>query len=319
MADFGDAELRRLDLTLLLVFEEAMASGKLSAAARRLGLTQSAISHALKRLRDIFDDELFVRTPRGVQPTPRAVALRAPLSEALRLIADAVRPEAFDPASTDRVFRIAAPDLETSLFAPVLAQPDIGPRFVFRPLIRQAAIQALLAAEVDRALGFSGERSEGCDSTLLFEEDYVVVARAEHPAMAIPLDLDAYTSAGHVLIAPGGTLGGIVDPALAAAGHARRVVVAVPYFLAALATVAASNLIATVPRRLALAHAASFGLVTAEPPLAIRRFTVRMTWGRRSASDPGLAWLRGRMVAAAARMAHADVSGSAIYHQTSGP
>src|SRR5689334_12758949 len=105
MADFSDAELRRLDLTLLLVFEEAMASGKLSAVARRLGLTQSAISHALKRLRDIFGDELFIRTPRGVQPTPRAVALRAPLSEALRLIADAVRSEAFDPAATDHIFR----------------------------------------------------------------------------------------------------------------------------------------------------------------------------------------------------------------------
>lgn len=303
MADFSDAELRRLDLTLLLVFEEAMASGKLSAVARRLGLTQSAISHALKRLRNVFGDELFIRTPRGVQPTPRAVALRAPLAEALRLIAGAVRPEAFDPAATERIFRIAAPDLETSLFAPVLARPDGGARFVFRPLVRQEARQALLAAEVDLALGYSGERVGGCESTMLFEEDYLVVARAGHPVMAAPLDLGAYTSPGHVLTAPGGTLGGIVDQVLAAKGHARRVVVAVPYFLAAMATVAASDLIATIPRRLALAHAPSFGLVTAEPPLAIRRFAVQMSWSRRSASDPGLAWLRGQMVEAVAGMA----------------
>ena len=90
MTNFNDAQLRRLDITLLLAFDEVMASGKLSAAARRLGLTQSAISHAVKRLREIFDDELFVRTPRGVQPTTRALALRAPVSEALRLLGGAV-------------------------------------------------------------------------------------------------------------------------------------------------------------------------------------------------------------------------------------
>ena len=299
MPDFSGTELRRLDLTLLLVFEEAMASGKLSAAARRLGLTQSAISHALKRLREIFDDELFVRTPRGVQPTPRAIALRVPLSEALRLIAGAVSPAGFDPAMTDRVFRIAAPDLETALFAPVLAQGDTGPRLIFRPLIRREAIDALHASEIDLALGYSGERAPGCDSAILFEEDYLVVARCGNPALAVPLDLDAYTSVGHVLAAPGGTPGGIVDHVLTAHGRARRVVVTVPYFLAALATAAATDLIATIPRQLALRHAAAFKLATAKPPVAIRRFAVRMTWHRRSASDPGLAWLRAQVIAAA--------------------
>jgi DNA-binding transcriptional LysR family regulator len=136
----------------------------------------------------------------------------------------------------------------------------------------------------------------------LFQEDYSVIARAGHPILSAPLDLDAYTNAGHVLTGPGGTLSGIVDQILETEGRARRVVVSVPYFLAALATVAASNLIATVPRSLAVAHARSFGLMTAEPPLAIRRFAVQMTWSRRSASDRGLAWLRGQMVEAA-RMA----------------
>lgn len=109
---FDDAKLRRLDVTLLLVFEEAMASGKLSAAAKRLGLTQSAISHAVGRLRDAFGDELFIRTSRGVRPTPRALALREPVSEALRLINGALRPAPFDPDRGERVFRIAASDYE---------------------------------------------------------------------------------------------------------------------------------------------------------------------------------------------------------------
>ncbi len=140
MMNLKDAQLRRLDMTLLLVFDEAIATGKLSAAASRLGLTQSAISHAIKRLREIFDDELFVRTPRGVQPTTRALALRAPLSEALRLLGCAVGHASFDPARDERVFRIAASDYETSLFAPSAA----GYRRRFRgaalhlPLTRQA-------------------------------------------------------------------------------------------------------------------------------------------------------------------------------------
>ncbi|MBV9750396.1 MAG: LysR family transcriptional regulator [Acetobacteraceae bacterium] len=304
MAEFDDTELRRLDLTLLLVFEEAMASRKLSAAAQRLGLTQSAISHALKRLRHIFGDELFIRTPRGVQPTPRALALRAPLAEALRLLAGAVRPARFDPQATDRVFRIAAPDYETALFAPLLAATGTaGPRFVFQPLIRREAVEALAATEIDLALGYTWDRGSGCDAETLFEDDYLVVARIGHPALEQPLDLSRYASFRHVLAAPGGSLAGVVDRVLAAEGRARRVAVAVPYFLAALATVARTELIATVPRRIALCHAASFGLGTATPPVPIRRFAVRMTWNRRLGTDPAISWLRERVADAAGRLA----------------
>ncbi len=303
MGNFDDTELRRLDLTLLLVFEEAMTSRKLSAAAKRLGLTQSAISHALRRLREIFGDELFIRTPRGVQPTPRALALRAPLAEALRLIAGAIRPARFDPLATDRVFRIAAPDYETALFAPLLASTGAaGSRFVFQPLIRRQAIDALAAAEIDLALGYTWDRSGGCDAETLFADDYLVVARLGHEALEQPLDLDRYTAFGHVLAAPGGSLSGIVDKLLAAEGRTRRVAVAVPYFLAALATVARTELIATIPRRIALCHAPSFGLGTAPPPVPIRRFAVRMTWNRRLGTDPAISWLREEVAGVAGRL-----------------
>jgi DNA-binding transcriptional LysR family regulator len=309
MGAFDDTELRRLDLTLLLVFEEVMASRKLSAAARRLGLTQSAISHALKRLRGIFGDELFIRTPHGVQPTPRALGLRAPLAEAVRLIGGSIRPAAFDPARDERVFRIAAPDYETSLFAPLLAGHGGGPRFLFQPLVRRQAIEALAAGEIDVALGYTRERDDGSESATLFEEDYLVVARVGHPVLSQPLDLDRYIACGHVLAAPGGTMSGIVDQILAGQGRSRRVVVAVPYFLAALATVAGSELIATVPRRIALCHAAGFGLVAMEPPMPIRRFPVGMAWNRRAGGDPAIVWLRG--VLARAAVALGPVAGAA--------
>ncbi len=301
MSNFDDTQLRRLDVTLLLVFEEAMASGKLSAAARRLGLTQSAISHAVRRLRDVFDDQLFIRTPHGVQPTPRALALRAPIGEALRLIGGAVRPASFDPARDERVFRVAASDYETALFAPLLLDTAApAPRFIFRTLIRREAIDALQAGDIDLLLGFTWDRARACDSVTLFHEDYVVVARRGHPALGAALDLARYAAFGHILVSPGASLSGIVDKALAGTGETRRVVMAVPYFLAALATVAQTDLIATLPRRLAERHAKSFGLGTVPSPIPIRTFPVQMAWSRRMSVDPSLLWLRGTLGRAAA-------------------
>jgi DNA-binding transcriptional LysR family regulator len=296
MMKLGDTQLRRLDITLLLVFDEAMATGKLSAAAKRLGLTPSAISHAVGRLRDAFGDELFIRTSRGVQPTPRALALRAPVSEALRLIDGALRPARFDPADNERVFRIAASDYETSLIVPRLVGKGLGrSRFVFRTLIRKDAIDALHAGDIDLLIGYTWEKDRACKSVTLYDENYCVVARKKHPVMAKALDLNTYAGCGHVLVSPGGTLTGIVDKALEHAGTARRVVVAVPYFLAALATVAQTDLIATVPRRLAHGHAKQFGLTMATPPIAVRSFPVQMIWSRRLAADPAVTWLRNRV------------------------
>ncbi|MBV8869861.1 MAG: LysR family transcriptional regulator, partial [Acetobacteraceae bacterium] len=293
MVNFDDAQLRRLDVNLLLVFEEAMASGKLSAAAKRLGLTQSAISHAIGRLREVFGDELFIRTPRGVRPTPRALALREPLAEALRLIGGAIRPASFDPTRDERVFRVAASDYETAWFAPLLVGDGAGAsRFIFRTLIRRDALDALQAGDIDLLLGYAWDKGRACEAVTLYDEDYRVVARQGHPALARPLDIGRYASHGHVLVSPGATLTGVVDEALAKAGVSRRVVAAVPYFLAALATVARTDLLATVPSRVARCHAAGFGLATAVPPVPVRSFPVRMVWSRRLGADPALAWLR---------------------------
>ena len=295
MLDFNEIHIRKLDGTLLLVFEAAMDSGKLTMAANRLGLTQSAVSHALKRLREIFGDELFIRTTHGVRPTERALALRAPLKEALRLISGAIKAQSFDPARDPRVFRIAAPDYETSIFAPLLteaARGTAGPQFVFRPLVRRHAIEGLKSGDVELLIGYTWDKDNDCESEKLYDEDYLVVARRGHPILNISLTLARYTSVGHVLVSPDGSLTGVVDGVLAKEGKSRRVVVAVPYFLSALATVARSDLIATLPRRLAHCHAAQYGLETMAPPVDIRRFPVSMLWSRRSNADPALTWLR---------------------------
>jgi DNA-binding transcriptional LysR family regulator len=305
MTDIDINHLRRLDLTLLLVFEETIAAGKLSAAARKLNLTQSAISHSLKRLRDIFDDQLFVRMPHGVTPTPRAQALRPSIIEALRLLSGAIRPTSFDPDKDERIFRIAAPDYEVALFAPLLAPTDIKcqrPRYIFRNLIRRQAIDALQAGEIDLALGYPSDGYPGCDGLTLYQEAYTVVARLNHPALAGKLTIKRYTAYGHVLVSPSGTLSGVVDAALAKQGVKRQVVVAVPYFLSALATVARSDLLATVPSRLAAVHASSFGLMQAPPPIEVRSFPVQAIWSRRLAADPANQWLREHVQAAVAQL-----------------
>ncbi|WP_448955395.1 LysR family transcriptional regulator [Labrys neptuniae] len=299
MSESDLAHIRRLDLTLLLLFEAISASGKLTLAGRQLGLTQSAVSHALKRLREIFDDELFVRIPHGVQPTPRAIELRKPLAEALHLISTAVAPADFDPTRDHRVFRIAATDYEASLIASSLANTLTQPirsQVIIRPLVRRQAIDALNAGAIDLMIGYSWENDPGCESLTLYDEDYLVVARPGHPIFEGELDVERYAGCDHVLVSPGGSLHGIVDHVLAGLGRSRRVALAVPYFLTAMTALARSDMIATLPRRLVRCHLSTFGLGSAEPPVEIRRFPVRMLWSKRLGTDPAIVWLKDRLI-----------------------
>ena len=140
----------------------------------------------------------------------------------------------------------------------------------------------------------SGSATRGrCRSVPLFQEGYTVIARTGHPRIrqSRPLDLDAYCAESHVVSAPGGRTGGIVDDALARAGRSRRVAVLAPSFLPTLDIVAQSDLIATVPSHLAQGQAAHFRLVLCDPPLALRKFPVCATWHRRASGDPAVAWI----------------------------
>ncbi len=212
------------------------------------------------------------------------------------MIGAAVRPERFDPKRDGRVFRIAASDYETSLFSPLLLSSGlVVSRIIFRSLVRHGAIEALHVGDIDLLLGYTWDRGKSCDTVTLFHEDYVVVARQGRPVFAEPLDVDRYTRFGHVLVSPGASLTGIVDKALAGLGASRQVVMAVPYFFAALATVARTDLIETPPRRVAHCHAATFGLTMALPPVPVRSFPVQMVWSRRLGADPALSWLRERV------------------------
>jgi DNA-binding transcriptional LysR family regulator len=300
MSDLSTQELRRLDLTLLLVFLGLVRHRKAVDVAAELGLTQSAISQALRRLRDIFGDELFLRRPHGMEPTATALALEAPIARAVEALRGALgAAQAFDPAAADGVVRLAALDAEQAVLVPALAArlraAAPGLCLSVLPLGRGDAVEALTEGRVDLALGFVWDRPEVIREEVLYHDSFCVAGRPAALPDAPRLTLEAYVAADHVLVSPGGDLRGIVDTRLEAMGLGRRIVLGLPAFLPALAAVAASGALVTLPARIARGFAPGFGLVLAEPPLALRRFPVSVLWHRRNDADPRTAWLRAQL------------------------
>lgn len=300
MSDFRNNELRRLDLTVLLVFLGLLRHRKAAQVAADLGLTQSGISQALKRLRDIFGDELFLRRPQGMEPTAIALSLEAPITAAVESLREALggaRP--FIPAAAHGVIRLAALDAEQVGGVPALVRllsneaPGLSLSVV--PISRHTALEALTAGEVDLALGFFPKVGEPIIASSLYEQGFAVVGRPEVIG-PLPLTLERYAELPHVLVSPGGDLLGIADKALATYGLSRRVVAAVPQFFPALATVAETDCIATLPNRLARRYAPTLGLIATIPPLQLPSFTISALHHRRNKHDQKLLWLLERIV-----------------------
>jgi DNA-binding transcriptional LysR family regulator len=304
MSDFSNSELRRLDLTLLLIFLGLLRHRKAAAVATELGLTQSAVSQALKRLRDIFGDELFLRRPHGMEPTATALALETPVAQAVDALRGALgAARRFDPAGARGTLRIAALDAEQAVLIPALAKRlrDAAPGLSLSvlPLARGAAMTALAEGRADLSLGYFWNLPDWVSHQHLYDEGFLVVGRPDVLPDAPGVTIEEYCAADHVLISPAGDMRGIVDRQLEEMGLARRIVLGLPDFLPGLAAVATSRAIVTLPARLARAFAPGFGLVTAEPPLRIRRFPVSVFWHRRNEGDPRTLWLRGLVNACA--------------------
>ncbi len=294
MTDIDFTALRRLDMTMLLVFREIMRTRKLTLVAKRLGLTQSAISHTLSRLRYGFGDQLFLRKPHGLEPTARALELEPAISTILELAQSQLLSEGqFDPGSATRHLRIAAPDHHSAILgAPLsklLEQKAPGLRFSFNAAVRLEAIAMLEANTTDMVIGYFNETPVNCQALKLYQEEYAVISSSKHGSC--DGSLASYLAARHLLVSFSGNLHGIVDDTLAAQGQTRQVVAAFPQFFPALATVSESNLIATVPKRLAEAYATRFELRLFEPPIDIRSFPISVVWHRRNAKDGAIKWL----------------------------
>jgi DNA-binding transcriptional LysR family regulator len=216
-------ELTRLDLTVLLVFMGLLRHRKATEVATELALTQSGVSHALKRLREVFGDELFLRRPHGMEPTAVARGLEAPVAEAIESLRRAIAgPRKFDPRSAEGVIRIAALDAELVTFIPeligVLSASAPGLRLAARAIGRQAALDAIAAGEIDIALGYFWSLSHAFIEEKLFEEDFLVVGRQSTHRMPRKIALEAYLKSPHVLVSPGSDLRGVVDDLLDSEG-----------------------------------------------------------------------------------------------------
>lgn len=289
-------------MTLLLVFLGLVRHRKAAAVADELGLTQSAISQAVKRLRDIFGDPLFLRRPHGMEPTAVALALEEPVRRAVEALRSALgTARDFDPARAEGVLRIAALDAEQAVLIPPLAAllraEATGLRLSVLPLGRGAAVEALAEGRVDLALGFLWDVPEVIAQRVLYEEGFLVAGVPGLLPDAPSVTLDAYCAADHVLVSPGGDLRGVVDDRLAAMGRARRIVLGLPAFLPGLVAAAETRALITLPARVAERVAGGFGLVTAMPPVEVRRFPVSAFWHRRDDGDPRRVWLVERLAA----------------------
>lgn len=292
-------DLSRVDLNLLVLFEVVLEELHVGRAARRLNLTPSAVSHGLGRLRELMRDPLFLRQPKGVVPTERARQLAVPVAEILertRQVLD--RAERFDPGKSERRFMIGAPDAVTSILLPKLLSEvrrtapgiDLG----IRNLVGQQFEQALSALDqrtLDVALlPIADPPARFLARTIFDVEDFVLVRRAGHP-IGRRITLDRYCQAAHVMISVTGDARGPVDERLASLGRQRRVVLTVSNFMHALAIVAASDLIAAVPRRFAAIYGGRFDLVSSEPPFEMPSEPIRAIAPAVAMSDAGLAWL----------------------------
>ncbi|MBY6160164.1 LysR family transcriptional regulator [Mameliella alba] len=297
MSELSDSELRRLDLTLLLVFLGLLRHRKAVDVAADLGLTQSAISQALRRLRDIFGDELFLRRPHGMDPTATALALEAPVTQAVDALRGAMgAARVFDPAQANGKLRIAALDAEQAVLIPALAarlrRSAPGLTLSVLPLGRGDAVEALSDGRADLSLGFVWDVPDSIRGQVLYEESFLVAGPRQSLPDAPAIGLAEYCAADHILISPAGDLRGVVDDRLQEIGRERRVILGLPAFLPGLAATASAGALITLPARVARQFAAGFGLVTAEPPLEVRRFPVSVFWHRRNDADPRTRWIR---------------------------
>ena len=297
--------LAGVDLNLLLVLDALITERHVTRAAARVGLSQSATSHALARLRDLLGDPILVRGPQNaLVATARAEALAPALRRALDGFVDVLRgAPTFDPASARRSFRIATGDYTELVLLPrLVAQlrelaPGVDVWIV--PLPEEPAA-ALAAGEIDVAIGvWAGSIwPAGIYQRALFDEDFRCVLREGHPATKHKLTLVRYCELDHLLVAPRGAPGSRVDDVLAALGRTRRVLVRVPHFLIAPHVIATSDLCVTIASRLAYAYADPLGLAVVPTPFDIAGFTVSMAWHERAHADPGHRWMREQLYAA---------------------
>ena len=290
--------VRALDLNLLRVFDAVLRGRSVTAAAGQLELTQPAVSNALARLRGAFGDALFLRTPRGMEPTPFARELAEPVRQALALLESALaHGPGFDPATSSRNFRFYMSDLGQIEFLPPLVErlrrvaPDVRLEAVALEL--EDISHALAAGSLDVAMGFLPGLGPPLRRKALFRDPYVCLVRAGHPIATLTKKI--FLEASHALVSYRGGHR-VIEEALERAGLARRIVLRVPHFTVVPMVLERTDLILTLPARVARVYERSGAFRSLPPPVPIPSAEVALHWHERFDVDPGNRWLREQLV-----------------------
>ena len=291
-------ELHEIDLNLLVVFNQLLVERRVSKVADNLGISQPAVSNSLAKLRKLFGDELFLRTPKGMEPTPFADQLAESVSYALAMIHSGVNQRtSFEPSSAKRSFTIGMTDIGEIYFLPTLIEclrrdaPGVT-----LSTVRNTAVnvrEELEAGKVDLAIGLLPQLKAGFFQRRLFTQSYVCLMRRGHRLDKRKISLAEFSAAEHLVVVSAGTGHGKVDELLQRSGIERTVRLTVPHYVSVGHILQGSDLITTVPERLADRLLDHFGLAKVAHPAKLPDIAINVFWHAKYHRSPANRWLRG--------------------------
>jgi DNA-binding transcriptional LysR family regulator len=294
-------DLREIDLNLLVVFNQLLLDRSVSSAAEKLGVTQPAVSNALKRLRLVLKDDLFLRTSKGMEPTPYALHLAEPVIYALNTLQSAFsKRDTFEPHTSTRKFQMAMTDIGEMYFMPPLmeALSKQAPNVCISTLRPNSGDlqEDMESGSVDLALGLLPKLKAGFFQRRLFSHKYVCVFRKGHPVAKSPMSLKQFCDLDHVGVVAANTGHGEVDGLLERAGIQRKMRLTVPHFVAVGHILQSTDLISTLPERFAQRCTGPFDLVTSPHPAKLPDIAINLFWHAKYNRDPANVWLRQLLV-----------------------
>ncbi|HZU62686.1 MAG TPA: LysR family transcriptional regulator [Novosphingobium sp.] len=302
------AETSRIDLNLLLIFDVVMIERHVTRASIRLGLTQSAVSNALNRLRTLFDDMLFVKAARGVEPTQRALVLWPEIHAAIAQLQRSVRPGGFDPMTSEIDFRMSMVDLSAALLTPHLygrmraESPTVSLSFI--PHVPELTAERLVRGEVDFAISIEPPRMAVLETVPLWSERYVVAARRDHPVIGRPVDMEVLCTHPQLLVNLSGAASFLspIDQYFQERGLRRPIKLVVNQFLVATTMLRESDLIAILPERL-VGDAFRQNWLDYQPlPISLAEAALHLIWHKRNNGLQAMSWLKAKILEATAAL-----------------
>lgn len=289
--------LRAIDLNLLTIFDAIMAEGQMSKAAERLHMTQPAASHALKRLRQTFDDELFIRTRQGMKPTARAAEIAEPIREVLEIIQDTLDTDlAFDPTLSDRPFNIAFGRYGELILLPRLLNKvnEYDTAISIHSYLDDQAtgVELVKDGDIDFCFDFVNPEDSRLDSCLFNEQELVVIARRNHPRLSEHITVEQYFSERHVVMSFGSERRGRLQQFMSEQGGTRKILAEVNQYIAAPTVVMQTDGIAIVPRQMAEFFLYKNELTILPFPFDVPPLAIYLIWHKSMNRDKGHQWLK---------------------------